>query len=123
MKTLTKVADFFKTEIIDSLDKASDYLYINEYLIHVLAGIIKNDPRPIFKHADKFKAENKGKGDGYIFLSDVPNPTVIPARAKKVLIGETIEAPFADIGSNTEYYLIFAAATPGEDFDVKFTVI
>lgn len=119
---LSKVPDYFKTEIMDGRNKSPDYLYVNEYMINVLAGMLKNDPRPKFDHSEFLKAESKGLGDGMIFLSDIPNPTVIPARAKLLKVGETIEFPIADIGSLTEFYLIFAAITPGEDFILKLTV-
>jgi len=119
---LSKITDYFKKEIMDGRNKSPNFLYVNEYMINVLAGMMKNDPRPSFDHSGFFKAESKGLGDGMIFLSDIPNPTVIPARAKLLKAGQTIEFAIADIGSLTEFYLIFAAITPGEDFILKLTV-
>jgi len=84
---------------------------------------MKNDPRPSFDHSGFFKAESKGLGDGMIFLSDIPNPTTIPGRAVSIKSGETIEFPIQNIGSATEYYLIFVATSTALDAQLKVTVI
>ena len=84
--------------------------------------MIINNPRPKFNHLEYLKAESLGLCDDIIFLLDIPNPTVIPACTKLLKADETIEFPIADIGSQTEFYLIYSAITPGKDFLLKLTM-
>ncbi len=119
---LALVADYFKTNIVDGYERSKDFLYANEYMINVLAGKMQCSPEVKFKHSEILKAENKGLGAAKIFLSTIPNPTTIPDYAQLVLTGEIIEFPIGNIGTATQYYLIIAAVTPGEDVELKLTV-
>ena len=119
---LNQVADFFLTDIIDGKEKAAGYLYTNEYLLNIIHGMYQCFPQVKFGATDTFKAENLGKGDAMIFKSTIPNPTSIPDYAKLIKAGETIEFPVSNIGTDTQYYLIIVAVTPGVDTQIKLTV-
>ena len=122
-KDLSKVADFFKTDIIDGREKAQGFLYINEFMLKVLAGMFQSCPQVKYNYGDSFKIDGLGKGDAMIFLSNIPNPTVIPDYAKLAKAGETTIVKTTNIGTDTQFYLIIAAVTPGEDVELKLTVI
>ena len=119
---LNKVADFFLTDIIDGKEKAAGYLYANEYLLNIIHGMFQCFPQVKFVSTDTFKTQNLGEGDAMIFLSDTANPTSIPANAKLIKAGETVEFKVSNIGSDTQYYLIIVAVTPGVDTQIKLTV-
>ncbi|MEI6821949.1 MAG: hypothetical protein WCL51_08425 [Bacteroidota bacterium] len=119
---LSKVAEFFLTDIIDGKEKAAGYLYVNEYLLDIIHGMFQCFPQVKFVATNTFKAENLGLGDAMIFRSDTANPTSIPSYAKLIKAGETIEFPVSNIGTDTQYYLIVVAVTPGVDTQIKLTV-
>ena len=122
INNLDAVVDYFPYIYMDESVKADTFLYKNQWIIDLLAGEIKNDIRLVFKFKNWLKIQNLSLGDCMVFLSDVPNPTVIPGRAVRSIAGETIEFPFENIGSATELYLIFAAVTPGVAVKLKVTV-
>ena len=122
VKTLGNIPNFFRTEILDGRDKASGFLYVNEYIVTVFAGMKKCDPRVKFIFDSKLKGENTGSGDVMVFLSSTPNPTTIPDNAQLIKAGETIEFPIANIGSRTQLFLIFAAVSTGLDVEIMITV-
>lgn len=122
VKTLENIPNFFRTEILDGRDKASGFLYVNEYIVTVFAGMKKCDPRVKFIFDSKLKGENTGSGDVMVFLSSTPNPTTIPDNAQLIKAGETIEFPIANIGSRTQLFLIFAAVSTGLDVEIMITV-
>ncbi len=122
IKTMSNMGNFFMTEILDGIDRSSGFLYKNEYILDVLAGNIKCDPRIKFTWENKLKVESTGLGDVITFLSSIPNPTEIPDNAQLIKAGETITFPLANIGSKTQLYLIFKAVTPGVDVELMITV-
>jgi len=119
---LSQVADFFLTDIIDGKEKAAGFLYVNEYLLNIIFGLFQCFPQVKFGFTDTFKAESIGLGDAMIFLSTTPNPTSIPSYAKLIKAGETLEFKVSNIGTDTQYYLIIVAITPGVDAQIKLTV-
>ena len=122
VKTMANIPNFFRTDILDGRDKATGFLYANEYIVTVFAGMMKCDPRVKFKFNSILKGENTGKGDVMAFLSSIPNPTTIPDNAQLIKAGETIEFPIANIGSKTQLFLIFAAVSTGLDVELFVTV-
>ena len=122
LEDLSKVADYLKASIIDGRTKTPGSLLVNEYMINIAAGLLLSNPQVRYKYTSIFKLENKALGDGMIFLSTTANPTSVPDYAKLIKAGETIYILVADMGVRTQYYLIIAAVTPGQDVVIKLTV-
>ena len=122
IKTMSNMGNFFRSEILDGIDRSSGFLYKNEYILKILAGNTICDPRIKFTWENKLKVESTGLGDVIGFLSSIPNPTEIPDNAQLIKAGETITFPLANIGSKTQLYLIFKAVTPGVDVELMITV-
>lgn len=122
IKTMDNMGNFFKTNILDGIDRSEGFLFKNEYIIKVLAGMKLCDPRIKFDFDSKFKVESTGFGDAMVFLSTTANPTSIPDNAQLIKAGESITFPVANIGSKTQLFLIFAAVTTGLDVNLMLTV-
>ena len=120
---LSKMSDYFKTDLMHPNVSNSDLLFKGQYMVAIAAGTFINDPSIKFNFGDSLKIEGLGLGDARAFLSDIPNPTTIPGRAVFINSGETIETPIQNIGSATEYYLIFASTSIALDAKLKVTVI
>ena len=120
---LGAVARYFHVDLMDLDVNDPNFLGVGQWLVDLSGIEMKNDPRVIFKFIDKLKVQSYSLFDAMVFLSDDPNPTVIPGRAVLVKAGETVEFPINSIGSTTELYLIFASTTTGENVKFKVTVI
>jgi len=123
IKDLSKMRDYFLTSLMDLDNNISDFLFKGQYMVLVSAGMFINDPSIKFNFGDSLKIEGLGLGDARAFLSDIPNPTTIPGRAVFIKSGDTIECPIQNIGSATEYYLIFVSTSIALDAKLKVTVI
>ena len=120
---LSKMSDYFLTGLMEPDSSNPDALSKDQYLVDIKAGMFINDPSIKWNFGDSLKLEGLGLGDARAFLSDIPNPTIIPGRAVFINSGETIETPIQNIGSATEYYLIFASTSIALDAQIKVTVI
>ena len=120
---LSKMSDYFLTGLMEPDSSNPDALSKDQYLVDIKAGMFINDPSIKWNFGDSLKLEGLGLGDARAFLSDIPNPTTIPGRAVFINSGETIETPIQNIGSATEYYLIFASTSIALDAQIKVTVI
>ncbi len=120
---LSKMSDYFLTGLMEPDSSNPDALSKDQYLVDIKAGMFINDPSIKWNFGDSLKLEGLGLGDARAFLSDTPNPTIIPGRAVFINSGETIETPIQNIGSATEYYLIFASTSIALDAQIKVTVI
>ena len=123
IKDLSKMRDYFLTGLMDTDSSNPDILSKGQYMVLISAGMFINDPSIKWNFGDSLKLEGLGLGDARAFLSDIPNPTIIPGRAVFINSGETIETPIQNIGSATEYYLIFASTSIALDAKIKVTVI
>ena len=123
IKDLSKMSDYFLTGLMEPDINNPDALSKGQYLVDIKAGMFINDPSIQWNFGDSLKVEGLGLGDARAFLSDIPNPTTIPGRAVSIKSGETIEFPIQNIGSATEYYLIFVATSTALDAQLKVTVI
>ncbi len=123
IKDLSKMSDYFLTGLMEPDISNPDILSKGQYMVLISAGMFINDPSIKWNFGDSLKLEGLGLGDARAFLSDIPNPTTIPGRAVFINSGETIETPKQNIGSATEYYLIFASTSIALDAKLKVTVI
>ncbi|MEI8204431.1 MAG: hypothetical protein WCH34_15520 [Bacteroidota bacterium] len=120
---LSKIEKYFDAQLLDGITRGADFLYENEYLFEISAGSIINAANVKFNFSSVFKIENLSTGVAAIFLSNTPNPTVVPNYASIIVGGQTSRVEVQNIGTHAQYNLIISAKDSLENVKIKITVV